>query len=131
MFFKIVVYDEIKTIDELHRAILFHAAAAAAVVVGAVAAVATVAAVVVVAARVLFMAANYQISSESQKRRRKLCFLAKSLNEHFQTATHIFLSALKEERFFSSKGLNQRADYVIIIAIVELITESRGAEGGG
>ena len=53
------------------------------------------------------------------------------MNEHFQTATHIFLSALKEERFFSSKGLNQRADYVIIIAIVELITESRGAEGGG
>ena len=74
-FFKIVVYDEIKTIDELHRAILFHVAAVAAVVVGAVAAVV----VVVVAARVLFMAANYQISSESQKRRRKLCFLAKSL----------------------------------------------------
>ena len=72
-FFKIVVYDEIKTIDELHRAILFHVAAVAAVVVAAVAAV------VVVAARVLFMAANYQISSESQKRRRKLCFLAKSL----------------------------------------------------
>ena len=56
MFFKIVVYDEIKTIDELHRAILFHVAAVAAVVVGAVAAVAVV--VVVVAARVLFMAAN-------------------------------------------------------------------------
>ena len=79
-FFKIVVYDEIKTIDELHGAILFHVAAVAAVVVGAVAAVAVVViVVVVVAARVLFMATNYQISSKSQKRRRKLCFLAKDL----------------------------------------------------
>ena len=79
MFFKIVVYDEIKTIDELHRAILFHVAAVAAVVVGAVAAVAVVVVVASGAARVLFMAANYQISSESHKRSRKLCFLAKSL----------------------------------------------------